>query len=353
MVEVFHAHFAKTVNGRAVEGVEVPLLAALHDPDSGEVVDEALVGTMDLVLRHGDHRIVVEHKTAARKWSDDQLAFDLQLSGYRLAGCPGLRPAAHRERLAASQVPRPLGTPLPCKARQTSGGQGDPGSHPQDVDGEPALGLPAHRRLLRGARGDLQGPVRRHHPRARSAPDGALQRDGAPYRPVDRPPDLRGVPLGSGAALPAPGSRPCVWPGLPNASRGHGHRPGAHRTSQSLAEPVRRAGDRQRSPRVPGPLLRERIAQPHPPGGVAGAKVRLRLPSRRAPALHLRWPRRLRPASRGPSKVSIESSGRAGAIPGRAPKGAAYCFANQMAGSNVVGRRAGLLPSFAPPWSPM
>ena len=60
-------------------------MAALHDPDTGEVLDEQLVGTMDLVLRHGDHRIVVEHKTAARKWSDDQLAFDLQPTGYKFA----------------------------------------------------------------------------------------------------------------------------------------------------------------------------------------------------------------------------------------------------------------------------
>jgi hypothetical protein len=85
MLDVFHAHVAKTMNAHTVEGVEVPFVAALHDPDSGEVLDEQLVGTMDLVLRHGDQRIVVEHKTAARKWSDDQLAFDLQPTGYKFA----------------------------------------------------------------------------------------------------------------------------------------------------------------------------------------------------------------------------------------------------------------------------
>ena len=85
MIEVFHAHVAKTMNGHTVEGVEVPFVAALHDPDTGEVLDEQLVGTMDLVLRHGDHCIVVEHKTAARKWSEDQLAFDLQPTAYKFA----------------------------------------------------------------------------------------------------------------------------------------------------------------------------------------------------------------------------------------------------------------------------
>jgi putative RecB family exonuclease len=85
MLDVFHAHVATTMNGHVVEGVEVPFVAALHDPDTGEVLDEQLVGTMDLVLRHGDHRIVVEHKTAARKWSDDQLAFDIQPTGYKFA----------------------------------------------------------------------------------------------------------------------------------------------------------------------------------------------------------------------------------------------------------------------------
>jgi hypothetical protein len=51
MIEVFHAHVAKTMNGHTVEGVEVPFVAALHDPDTGGVLDEHLVGTMDLVLR--------------------------------------------------------------------------------------------------------------------------------------------------------------------------------------------------------------------------------------------------------------------------------------------------------------
>jgi hypothetical protein len=60
-------------------------VAALHDPDSGEVLDEQLVGTVDLVLRHGHRRTVVELKTAARKWSDDQLAIDLQVTGYEFA----------------------------------------------------------------------------------------------------------------------------------------------------------------------------------------------------------------------------------------------------------------------------
>jgi hypothetical protein len=60
-------------------------VAALHDPDSGEVLDEQLVGTVDLVLRHGHRRTVVELKTAARKWSDDQLAIDLQVTGCKFA----------------------------------------------------------------------------------------------------------------------------------------------------------------------------------------------------------------------------------------------------------------------------
>jgi hypothetical protein len=85
MIEVFHAHVAKTMNGHTVEGVEVPFVAALHDPDTGEVLDEALVGSMDLVLRHGDQRTVVELKTSARKWSEDQLAFDLQPTAYAFA----------------------------------------------------------------------------------------------------------------------------------------------------------------------------------------------------------------------------------------------------------------------------
>ena len=85
MVEVFHDHVVKTSSTMVVEAVEMPFAVSIHDPDTGEVMEEQLVGTMDLLMMDGDQRIVVEHKTGAKKWSEDQIKFDLQPTGYKLA----------------------------------------------------------------------------------------------------------------------------------------------------------------------------------------------------------------------------------------------------------------------------
>ncbi len=68
-----------------VLGVEVPFTVDLYDATSGEVLDEKLKGVIDLVLEEEGHRVLVEHKTSAKKYSLDQLVFDTQLSGYAFA----------------------------------------------------------------------------------------------------------------------------------------------------------------------------------------------------------------------------------------------------------------------------
>ena len=84
MLAVFHAH-AKASPPAKVDAVELPFSIELHDPDSGDPLEEKLVGAMDLVTVKGKKRTVVEFKTAAKRWSRDQVAFDLQLTAYRLA----------------------------------------------------------------------------------------------------------------------------------------------------------------------------------------------------------------------------------------------------------------------------
>ena len=69
-----------------VVGVEVPFAIELHDPVTGEVLEEKLVGALDLVVRESERHVVVEHKTAAKKWSQDQIQHDIQLSAYKLVG---------------------------------------------------------------------------------------------------------------------------------------------------------------------------------------------------------------------------------------------------------------------------
>jgi CRISPR/Cas system-associated exonuclease Cas4 (RecB family) len=74
-----------------VVGVEVPFAIDINDPATGEVLEEKLIGALDLVVRESERHIVVEHKSAAKKWSQDQIQHDIQLSAYKLvAGKRGL-----------------------------------------------------------------------------------------------------------------------------------------------------------------------------------------------------------------------------------------------------------------------
>jgi CRISPR/Cas system-associated exonuclease Cas4 (RecB family) len=83
MLRAFYTYAAGTPVD--VEAIETPFTAELFDPVSGEMLDETLVGVLDLVLREGERRIIVEHKTSAKKWALDQLENDCQMSGYGFA----------------------------------------------------------------------------------------------------------------------------------------------------------------------------------------------------------------------------------------------------------------------------
>lgn len=75
-----------------VVAVERPLCADVVDPESGEVLEEQLLAYLDAVVEVGGRKVVLEHKTAARAWSQDQLDFDLQVSLYlALTGADLLR----------------------------------------------------------------------------------------------------------------------------------------------------------------------------------------------------------------------------------------------------------------------
>ena len=65
--------------------VEQPFEMTMIDPDTGEVLEEKLVGVMDLVLIEDDDFVLVEHKTAAKKWTLDQLLYDFQVTAYQMA----------------------------------------------------------------------------------------------------------------------------------------------------------------------------------------------------------------------------------------------------------------------------
>lgn len=83
MLEVF---CSKQEPGTQVVGVEQPFDVPLIDQETGEVLDRALVGTLDLIERDSDGRIVVvDLKTSARKYTDLQVEASLQLSVYSYA----------------------------------------------------------------------------------------------------------------------------------------------------------------------------------------------------------------------------------------------------------------------------
>jgi RecB family exonuclease len=59
-----------------IVGVEQPFDVPLIDLDTGEVLDRALVGTLDLLERDAQGGlVVVDLKTSARKYSEDQASY--------------------------------------------------------------------------------------------------------------------------------------------------------------------------------------------------------------------------------------------------------------------------------------
>lgn len=69
-----------------VIGVEEPFSIELDDPETGGVLPERLVGVFDAVIRDEDGSArILEHKTAARRFTQTKLAFDLQPTAYAIA----------------------------------------------------------------------------------------------------------------------------------------------------------------------------------------------------------------------------------------------------------------------------
>jgi putative RecB family exonuclease len=83
MLNAFHESAAK--RPVEVEYVEKRFEIEIFDPDTGEVLEEKLVGVIDLIAVEDGRRVIWEHKTSARKYGEDQLRFDTQVTAYRLA----------------------------------------------------------------------------------------------------------------------------------------------------------------------------------------------------------------------------------------------------------------------------
>lgn len=84
MLRAFHS-YATPLPFPEIEAIEMPFSVELFDPDLGEVLEERLTGAFDLVLIENDRHVVVEHKTSARRYTEDQLRHDFQPTAYRFA----------------------------------------------------------------------------------------------------------------------------------------------------------------------------------------------------------------------------------------------------------------------------
>ena len=82
MLSSFHEH--GFVPDKVV-GVEVPFAVDLADPETGEVLDIPLIGGIDLVAEKDGRVVLVEHKTAARRFDATRLRYDLQPTTYTFA----------------------------------------------------------------------------------------------------------------------------------------------------------------------------------------------------------------------------------------------------------------------------
>jgi len=82
MLQVFHEKAERPVT---VLGVEQSFTVEVHDPETGEVLPP-LVGRLDAIVEdRGGSLVVLEHKTAARRYSEMKLAWDLQATAYSWA----------------------------------------------------------------------------------------------------------------------------------------------------------------------------------------------------------------------------------------------------------------------------
>ena len=82
---MLQAFISKGPRPGRVLGVEVPFALELAHPVTGEVASLPVIGAIDALVHVEGGVGVWEVKTGKRKWSADQLEFDLQSTAYRMA----------------------------------------------------------------------------------------------------------------------------------------------------------------------------------------------------------------------------------------------------------------------------
>jgi CRISPR/Cas system-associated exonuclease Cas4 (RecB family) len=84
-LRMLDAFLAQVPRPEKTLAVEAAFSLELNHPATGEVLPVPLIGAMDAVVLAGGVGTVWELKTAAKKWSAEQLEHDLQICAYKIA----------------------------------------------------------------------------------------------------------------------------------------------------------------------------------------------------------------------------------------------------------------------------
>jgi CRISPR/Cas system-associated exonuclease Cas4 (RecB family) len=115
MLEVFVEQFPLP---SLVLGIEVPFELLLQHPHTGETAELPLIGAMDVIAQFDTQRRVLEIKTGKRKWSADQVDYDLQPTIYRIAANDLGHEQAETELVVVTKAKQPTLHRLPCARSQ-------------------------------------------------------------------------------------------------------------------------------------------------------------------------------------------------------------------------------------------
>ncbi len=101
-----------------VLGIEVPFELLLRHPLTSEAAELPLIGAMDVIAQFDTRRRVLEIKTGKRKWSADQVDYDLQPTIYRKAANDLGHQHAETELVVVTKAKQPTLHRLPCARGQ-------------------------------------------------------------------------------------------------------------------------------------------------------------------------------------------------------------------------------------------
>lgn len=104
MLEVFVRDYP--IPDRVIS-VEEPFVLELADPATGEALDVPLVGAIDALIERAGRVLVMECKSAKRKYSADQIEFDFQTTAYIGAARKLGHDAGEAELVVTTKAARP------------------------------------------------------------------------------------------------------------------------------------------------------------------------------------------------------------------------------------------------------